>query len=272
MARPALARCSVQRVTHSALYRLLMVLLMLSGLLAALQLGQRMLWLLRDFQPLGLWQEALFLAVREGYLALMAALTLAEGLFAAGMLADRAGHRMMYRLLRLRTRLTDAGLVLCLACGALLTWLCVRYRVSITVLGTVDAVMLVLLLVQLFRRRLYANLARMLADISKSRQRGSFVLGGGVQCLLRLQCLVLCAAAAIPVALVMLQGAAVAWLLNFLQPLLGATLTDQLRGMLNSGVTGAFSMYGVEVLASLLRMGALLAVAGVYGIYERAHE
>lgn len=272
MTRPPLARCSVQRVTHSALYRLLMVLLMLSGLLAALQLGQRMLWLLRDFTPLGLWQEAVFMALQEGYIALMASLTLAEGLFAAGMLTGRAGHLMMYHLLRLRVHLTDLGLLLCLACGALLTWLCVRYRVSVTVLGAADGVMLVLLLVRFFRRRLYANLSRILADINKSRQRSSFVLGGGVQCFLKLQCLVLCVAAAVPAALVLLQGAIAAWLLNFLQPVLGAALTGQLRDMLNGGFTGAVSMYGVEILVSLLKAAELLVLAGVYGIYEKAHE
>ena len=56
--------CSVQRVTRSALFRLLMVLLILSGGLSAVRLGQRLLWLLTDFQPLGLWQEAVFLMIQ----------------------------------------------------------------------------------------------------------------------------------------------------------------------------------------------------------------
>ena len=264
--------CSVQRVTCSALFRLLMVLLILSGGLSALRLGQRLLWLLTDFQPLGLWQEAVFLMLQEGGLALEGTLTMLTALGAVAMLTGRGGGRLLYRLERFRGWVALVGLLLCLGVTGALLWVCVRYRMSVTVLGIVGGAGLALTLVQGFRRSLHRNVGRILADVNMSVRRGSFVLGGGVQCCLRTQCFVLLLAAAVPAVLVMLQGAVVLWLTGFLQPVLGSDVTARLRDALTGSPTGVFSMYGVELLQSLLRMAELAVLGGLYGVYERAHD
>ena len=54
--------------------------------------------------------------------------------------------------------------------------------------------------------------------------------------------------------------------------MLGSEVTARLRDALTGSPTGVFSMYGVELLQSLLRMVELAVLGGLYGVYERAHD
>lgn len=264
--------CHVEQFTHSFRFRLLMGLLLLSGILSGLRLCQRLMWLLLDFQPLGTWVEASFLFFREGAVFLSQTLVMLTAFAALKLLVGRGGGRLLYRVEHLRATLSLWKAVLYLAVTGVLIWLCVRYRMSITTLGVLGAVGAVFLLVQLFARCFHRNVSRILADVNMSNRRGSFLLGGGVQCLLQLQSMVLLVASALPVVFVMMQGAVVMWLVNFLSPILGASLTDQMRSALLGGGTSVFSMYGVELLQSLLQMAELALVITLYGVYEQAHE
>lgn len=269
-----LGRCSVFRVTRAPSFRALVLLMTLSGALCAVRLVQRLWWLLFDFQPLGFWWEAVLLLVQEGVGFLSGVLTI---LAAAGviLLYSRqrvGGGRLLYRVQRIRATLMLLSLLLVTALTALLLWGAAHYRMSVTVIAVVSAFGIAAVVVLGTTCRFYTNTARILADLNGSFRQGRFTMGGGVECLFRAQCTVLMAALCVPAALVLVEGAGIVWLLDFIKPVIGSTMTNELRAMLMRPVTGVYGMYGVECLQYLLSIAQLALAARLYGVYRRAHD
>ncbi len=271
---PALPPCSVRRVTRTPAFAGLAALMTISGALALVRVAQRLKWLLFDFQPLGTWQEALFLLLQEGSILLGNLLVMLSAWGAVRLFASQrpGGGRLLYRVERIRASLSLLGLLLVTAVTVLLVWAAAHYRTPATVIGIVSAVGIVAVFVLGVACRFHTNAARVLADVNASFRQGSFQMGGGVDCFLKWQCIVLMVALAVPTVLVLVEGAGVMWLIRLIEPLVGSRLAEDLQRSFTGSFTSVSTMYGMECLQYLLQIAQLALVWVLYGIYHRAHD
>ncbi len=271
---PALPPCSVRRVTRAPAFAGLAALMTISGVLALVRIAQRLKWLLFDFQPLGTWQEALFLLLQEGGILLGNLVVMFSAGGAVRLFASQqpGGGRLLYRVERIRASLSLLGLLLVTAVTVLLVWAAAHYRTPVTVIGIVSAVGIAVVFVLGVSCRFHTNVARMLADVNASFRQGSFHMGGGVDCFLKWQCIVLMIALAVPTVLVLVEGAGVMWLIGLIEPLVGRSLVEELQRAFTGGFTSVSTMYGMECLQYLLQIAQLALVWVLYGTYRRAHD
>lgn len=204
--RRSLPPCHVQHVTRSRLLSLLTLLLTLRGLISLFRIIQRGWWLLFDFKPLGLWQEAVMMAVVEGcvLVSCLISISMAIAVLRLRMRQSSGGGRMLYRLQRFCSVIyTLAALLLLLLTGGFI-FLAVHYRWPVLLLGWGSVIGTALFIICWVSRMFHKNAARCLADVNRSIRTGYFQRGGGVSCFLQTQGWLLAMFQLIPMAMVIL--------------------------------------------------------------------
>lgn len=265
----------VSSVTHTARYGCLAMVLAGLGTLSVIRALQRLQWLMVEFRPAGLPFERPLMALTEGSAFLSAALGVLLALSAVLLpIAARRGAGLMRMTLSVHSALSllaALGLACVTAGGA---WVCVHYRLSVTLLGYTVVLGVLIVIAMLIRWRYFHNASRVAGDIAATiRRGGSFAQGRGVRCHIQTQAMLLAMITLIPVAVVLLGGAALAWGINqMLRPVIGAVAADELLRLLSHSATSPMAMYAVECAEGALRSLALLLTIPVYRAYMRAHR
>lgn len=265
----------VSSVTHTARYGCLALALAGLGALSVIRALQRLQWLMVEFRPAGLPFERPLMALTEGSAFLSAALGVLLALSAVLLpIAARRGAGLMRMTLSVHSALSllaALGLA-CVTVGG--AWVCVHYRLSVTLLGYTVVLGVLIVIAMLIRWRYFHNASRVAGDIAATLRRGGgFAQGRGVRCRIQTQAILLAMITLIPVAVVLLGGAALAWGINqLLRPVIGAVAADELLRLLSHSATSPMAMYAVECAEGALRSLALLLTIPVYRAYMRAHR
>lgn len=268
-----LPMCSVRYATACGWMTALTLALIALSTTSALRLGQRALWLFRDFRPSGDWREGVFLLLHEGWLAASALLRVLLGIGALGLrLQRKSAGRLLYRVESWESRLNGLLALLLAALAGGLIALAVRYRLSITVIGVLSLVGLASVIGLLVARQFHKNMAKVLADVNHSLPRGQFQRGGGVRRHVQSQASLLTLISLVPTLVVVLEGAAGLWLFQTIAQLFGAAAAGEVKRLLWGGATSVVAMYGVEAAQQVLTAAAYALSVPLYGRYMRAHD
>ena len=248
----------------------------LSVLIAAVMLfrvGQRVLWLLRDFKPNGTVWEAVLLAIHESYILVSAVIAVLLAWFILRLLLGHdpgACHRLR-ALERILGWLQLLLAVLSLGLTGTLVYFSLHYRLSVQVIGWIGVLGAFVTIVFLVGWRFHRNIVRVLTETAILLRRGSFPYDEGIKSLLPLQCMVLTAVQLIPLVCALLQASLVNAAARLVTETIPILPRSALTSLLGTGLTGIGSMYAVETIQGVLQAGVYVLCIPVYHLYRGAH-
>lgn len=225
------------------------------------------MWLTTEFRPLRLAYEREFMIAYEGlaFIHMMAVTFTAIALICFAARRSLLTGMRLRRMLNIRRILCHFAAWISVAVAGGICFLCVHYRLTVTVLGLVGLIGAGLFVLFMFKARFFHNCDRMITDLRIAIARNNMYRGSGLYCAFFLQVMVVFLFQLVPVAMVLLE----ARILDAVATALPLVTKDTLRQLMGTGMTGAGQMYLVDGLRSVLGGFACLMSYGLYLQYKK---
>ena len=149
----------------SPLWILTAVLLTLQAGTAIYRVVQRGVWLFTEFKPLNIAYEKAFMACYEGLVLCHMLLVLFTGITVLCFVIRKShgnAHRLR-RMLKVRRVMCHVAAWLCVVAAAGIEFLCVHYRLTVTVLGVVGIAGAALFVLYMFKARYFRSCSRLMS-------------------------------------------------------------------------------------------------------------